>query len=215
MAAHILGRTGRIYAEEYAVMKDQGYGMNDIIGKDGLEKVLEPYLKGKDGYKSVEMNRGGIVTEILQSQEPQPGNYARLTLDVDLQSVMEKALKEKILQATGSDGAGAAIAVNPKTGGILAMASYPTYDLSTFNEDYDKLIKSKSKPLINRVLKWNLFLTLHLSRLHRLLHLKPGHFADTYITDLGKYTYYPSYQPTCLVYSSSVRLTEQSMFPRQ
>ena len=204
MAAHILGRTGRIYAEEYAVMKDQGYGMNDIIGKDGLEKVLEPYLKGKDGYKSVEMNRGGIVTEILQSQEPQPGNYARLTLDVDLQSVMEKALKEKILQATGSDGAGAAIAVNPKTGGILAMASYPTYDLSTFNEDYDKLIKSKSKPLINRVLNGTYSPGSTFKPLTSIAALETGVISpDTYITDLGKYTYYPSYQPTCLVYSSS------------
>ncbi len=53
MAAQYLGRTGRIYAEEYAVMKDKGYGMHDTIGKDGLEKVLEEYLKGVDGYKSV------------------------------------------------------------------------------------------------------------------------------------------------------------------
>ncbi len=84
MAAHILGRTGKIYAEEYAVMKEKGYGMNDIIGKDGLEKVLEEYLKGKDGYKSVEMSRAGGVTEILASQAPKPGNYAKLTIDSDL-----------------------------------------------------------------------------------------------------------------------------------
>lgn len=204
MAAHILGRTGRIYAEEYAVMKDQGYGMNDIIGKDGLEKVLEPYLKGKDGYKSVEMNRGGIVTEILQSREPQPGNYAKLTLDSDLQEAMEKSLKEKILQATGSGGAGAAIAVDPKTGGILAMASYPTYDLSTFNEDYDKLIKSKSKPLLNRVLSGTYSPGSTFKPLTSIAALESGVITpDSYITDKGKYTYYPSYQPTCLVYSSS------------
>ena len=59
MAAHILGRTGIIYKEEYDELKDKGYGMNDIIGKDGLEKVLESYLKGKDGYKRVEQTKSG------------------------------------------------------------------------------------------------------------------------------------------------------------
>lgn len=203
LAAHILGRTGRIYAEEYAEMKNDGYGINDMIGKDGLEKVLEKYLKGKDGYKSVEMSRGGGVTRILQDKEPKSGNYAKLTLDRDLQEATENALKEKILQAVGT-GSGAAIAVNPKTGGVLAMASYPTYDLSTFNEDYDKLIKSKTKPLINRVLNGTYSPGSTFKPLTSVAALESGTItSDTYITDLGKYTYYPSYQPTCLVYSSS------------
>ena len=203
LAAHILGRTGRIYAEEYAEMKNDGYGINDMIGKDGLEKVLEKYLKGKDGYKSVEMSRGGGVTRILQDKEPKSGNYAKLTLDRDLQEATENALKEKISQAVGT-GSGAAIAVNPKTGGVLAMASYPTYDLSTFNEDYDKLIKSKTKPLINRVLNGTYSPGSTFKPLTSVSALESGTITpDTYITDLGKYTYYPSYQPTCLVYSSS------------
>ncbi|MDO5586393.1 MAG: penicillin-binding transpeptidase domain-containing protein [Clostridia bacterium] len=203
LAAHILGRTGRIYAEEYAEMKNDGYGINDMIGKDGLEKVLEKYLKGEDGYKSVEMSRGGGVTRILQDKEPKSGNYAKLTLDRDLQEATENALKEKISQAVGT-GSGAAIAVNPKTGGVLAMASYPTYDLSTFNEDYDKLIKSKSKPLINRVLNGTYSPGSTFKPLTSVAALESGTITpDTYITDLGKYTYYPSYQPTCLVYSSS------------
>ena len=204
MAAHILGRTGRIYAEEYAEMKNKGYGMNDNIGKDGLEKVLESYLKGKDGYKSVEMSRGGGVTQILQSRDPEPGNYAKLTLDVDLQEVAESALREGVMQAYGPGGAGAVIAVDPKTGGILATASYPTYDLSSFNDNYDKLIKSKSKPLINRVLNGTYSPGSTFKPLTSIAALESGEITpDTYITDLGKYTFYPSYQPTCLVYSSS------------
>lgn len=204
MAAHILGRTGRIYAEEYAEMKDKGYGMNDSIGKDGLEKVLESYLKGKDGYKSVEMSRGGGVTQILQSRDPEPGNYAKLTLDIDLQEAAESALKENIAEAYGSGGAGAVIAVDPRTGGILATASYPTYDLSEFNDNYDKLIKSKSKPLINRVFNGTYSPGSTFKPLTSVAALESGEITpDTYITDLGKYTYYPSYQPTCLIYSSS------------
>ncbi len=204
MAAHILGRTGRIYAEEYAVMKDKGYGMNDTIGKDGLEKVLEEYLKGEDGYESVEMNRGGGVAQILQRQEPKPGNFARLTIDSDLQRVMESALKANILSSVGTGGAGAAIAIDPKTGGVLAMASYPTYDLTTFNEDYESLLKSKSKPLINRVLSGTYSPGSTFKPLTAVAALEEGIIEpNTYIADRGKYTYYDSYQPTCLVYSST------------
>ncbi len=204
MAAHILGRTGKIYAEEYAVMKDKGYGMNDIIGKDGLEKILEEYLKGTDGYKSVEMSRAGGVTEILASQAPKPGNYAKLTIDSDLQGVMEKALAEQIMASYGYGGAGAAIAIDPKTGGVLAMASYPTYDLSSFNEDYDELLNSKAKPLLNRVLGGTYSPGSTFKPLTAIAALEEGVInPNTYITDKGKYTYYKGYNPTCLVYSST------------
>lgn len=204
MAAHILGRTGKIYAEEYAEMKDKGYGINDIIGKDGLEKVLEEYLKGEDGYESVEMNRGGGVSQILQRQEPIPGNFARLTINSDLQMVMESALRSNILASAGSSGAGAAIAVDPRTGGVLAMASYPTYDLTTFNRDYDNLLRAKNKPLINRVLSGTYSPGSTFKPLTSIAVLEEGIISpDTYIADRGKYTYYDSYQPTCLVYSST------------
>ncbi len=205
MAAHILGRTGRIYAEEYAVMKDKGYGMNDTIGKDGLEKILEEYLKGEDGYESVEMSRGGGVAQILQRQEPKPGNFARLTIDSDLQRSMESALKNNILATVGQGGAGAAIAVDPKTGGVLAMASYPAYDLTTFNEDYESLIRLKSKPLINRVLNGTYSPGSTFKPLTATAALEEGVISpDTYIMDKGRYTYYKGdYQPTCLIYSST------------
>ncbi len=204
MAAHILGRTGKIYAEEYAEMKNDGYGMNDIIGKDGLEKILEPYLKGQDGYKSVEMNRGGGVTQILESRDPKPGNFARLTINSDLQRVLERALREQVNTAVGTGGAGAAIAVNPKTGGVLAMASYPSYDLTTFNEDYEDLLSSKAKPLINRVLSGTYSPGSTFKPLTAIAALETGVISpQSYIVDKGKYTYYDSYQPTCLVYSSS------------
>ena len=203
MAAHILGRTGKIYAEEYAEMKDDGYGMNDIIGKEGLEKILEPYLKGVDGYKSVEMNRGGGVTQILTASDPQPGNFARLTIDRDLQGVMERALKEQIIKAVDVTGAGAAIAIDPKTGGVLATASYPTYNLATFNDDYEDLLASKSKPLINRAFSGTYSPGSTFKPLTAIAALETGVITpETYIVDKGKYTYY-DYQPTCLIYSST------------
>ena len=202
-AAHILGRTGKIYAEEYQELKHQGYGMNDIIGKDGLEKVLEKYLKGKDGYKSVSMSRSGGETEILQSQAVRPGNYAKLTLDLELQLAAEKALKENILRAVDRNGAGGAIAIVPDTGEVLALASYPSYDPSTFNEDYEDLVQAKSKPLFNRVLNGTYSPGSTFKPLTAIAGLETGVIGpNTYIEDKGKYTYFTGYQPTCLIYSS-------------
>ena len=204
MASHILGRTGKIYAEEYEKMKYDGYGMHDIIGKDGLEKALEKYLKGIDGYKSVEMKNVGGTTEILEGCDPTPGNYVKLTLDSRLQKATETALLEHIMTAVGPEGAGAAIVVNPQDGGVLSMASYPTYDLATFNDDYEKLLNSKSKPLINRALNGTYSPGSTFKPLTAIAGLEGGTITpDSYITDLGKYTFYDSYQPTCLVYSSS------------
>lgn len=203
-AAHILGRTGKIYAEEYQELKEQGYGMNDVIGKDGLEKVLEPYLKGKDGYKSVSMARDGGETEILESQAVEPGHYAKLTLDLELQQAMEKALETNITAAVDRNGAGGAIAIVPGTGEVLAMASYPGYDPATFDQDYEKLVKAKSKPLFNRVLNGTYSPGSTFKPLTAIAGLETGVIQpNTYIVDKGKYTYFDSYQPTCLIYSST------------
>lgn len=202
-AAHILGRTGKIYAEEYQELKNQGYGMNDSIGKDGLEKVLEKYLKGKDGYKSVSMSRSGGETEIIQSQAVQPGNYAKLTLDLELQKAAEEALKENITRAVDRNGAGGAIAIVPSTGEVLALASYPTYDPATFDKDYEDLVQAKAKPLFNRVLNGTYSPGSTFKPLTAIAGLETGVIQpNTYIQDKGKYTFFRDYQPTCLVYSS-------------
>ena len=65
-ASHVLGRVGKIYREEYDELKDQGYGLNDTIGKDGLEKAYESYLRGIDGEKAVETNIDGDITNVTK-----------------------------------------------------------------------------------------------------------------------------------------------------
>lgn len=204
MAAHILGRTGIIYAEEYETLKNQGYGMNDIIGKDGLEAVLEPYLKGVDGYRKVHMSSSGRYGDIADEQVPKPGNYAELTIDAKVQDAAENALKKTISNTVGSNGAGAAVAVDPHTGNVLAIASYPTYDPESFSTDYDRLLKDKSNPLFNRALNGTYAPGSTFKILTSIAGLETGLITpDSYITDRGKYTYYRDYQPTCLVYSST------------
>ena len=203
MAAHILGRTGIIYAEEYEKLKDSGYGMNDIIGKDGLEAVLEPYLKGTDGYKKVRMTSDGRYGDVVDVKPAKAGNYAELTIDAELQEAAEKSLKKRINEAVGDNGAGAAIAVDPNTGEVLAIASYPDYDPEKFNEEYEELVNNNSNPLFNRALNGTYAPGSTFKILTSVAGLETGLIdPDTYITDRGKYTYYSDYQPTCLAYSS-------------
>lgn len=211
MAAHILGRTGIIYREEYAELKDKGYGMNDIIGKDGLEKVLEKYLKGKDGYKKVEQTKSGNVAQVLSVKGAETENYAVLTLDSKLQKVAEESLDRNIKATRAVKGrdcySGAAVAVDIKTGGVLAMASLPDYDPAEYTKIYNDLLKDPKKPLFNRALNGAYTPGSTFKPLTSIAALEEGIInPNSIIEDKGIYTYYaPSYQPTCLIWKSSRR----------
>lgn len=138
LASHILGYVGSISAEEYDANKDK-YGMNDTIGKTGMQYTLEEYLKGQDGVRQVDMSVDGTITEEYISQEAVAGNNVALTIDSNLQKVTEKALAENIKKiSNGAYGKkynaknGAAIVMNIKTGEVLALASYPDYEPELF-----------------------------------------------------------------------------------
>ncbi len=208
MAVHILGRTGIIYAEEYAELRDKGYGMNDIIGKDGIEKELEFYLKGKDGSMMVKQNKAGSIERVLSEVPPETDNYAVLTVDSKLQEITEKALKENIEAARADSGpdaySGAAIAIDVKTGGVLAIASYPSYDPVSYTENYNNLLKDPTKPLFNRALSGVYTPGSTFKPLVAIAALEEGIISPTDTIECeGVYKYYaPSYQPTCLIWKS-------------
>lgn len=154
-AAHILGRVGTMYKEEWdgengeVGYKDLGYSYNAIVGKDGMEKALEEYLHGTNGTRAVETNITGNVTNEISAVEPQPGNNCILTIDLELQKAMEDSLKLRIEQ-TEDATTGAAVAIEVGTGEVLAIASYPTYSLETFNADYNDLYNDPLTPMVNR-----------------------------------------------------------------
>ena len=206
-AAHILGRIGRIWAEEYAELAKQGYSMDALVGKDGVEKAFEQYLHGKDGTRLITTNSEGKTTGELYTKDPEPGNTVALTIDIDLQKAVEDALAKRISEMTAKDGiqrGGGAAVVGIGSGEILALASYPTYNLATFDQDYDRLNSDPALPMFNRATYGTYAPGSTFKPCTAVAALETGTInTNTKIQDKGIYTYYSSPQPTCWIYSST------------
>jgi penicillin-binding protein 2 len=218
-AAHLLGRVGLIYKEEYADLKKKGYRMDDLVGKDGMEKALEEYLRGVDGFQSIETTTSGKLTNIIKSEDPILGKNCMLTIDIKVQEAAEKSLAAIVpkLRAEGKtnrrwggeDAKGAAlVAIDVKTGGILASASYPGFSLKTFNKDYRSLSTDPLKPLINRAISGMYPPGSTFKMITALAGLESGAITTTKkIYAKGIYTYYaPSYTPMCDIYRTYGRI---------
>lgn len=152
-AAHLLGYVGAIDPDEYSGLKDQGYSINAVIGKSGVEAAFEEYLHGTGGRRISNTNDEGKVTSELYTQEPQPGDTVELTIDLPFQEQVEQLLADRVDRMTAEDGVArgaAAAVVQVGTGDVLALASYPTYDLATFRKNYNELSSDPSSPLLNR-----------------------------------------------------------------
>ncbi len=149
----IIGYDGKITREE--ITKNPGYSMTDYIGKTGLEKYHEEELKGKNGASQVEVDSLGNIKKNLGSISPQAGDDLILNIDEGLQKKLYDSMAG-ILEQTGTKTA-AAVAIDPRNGGVLAMASLPSYDNNLFaqgisNADYQKIVNDKNLPLFNRVI---------------------------------------------------------------
>lgn len=152
-AAHILGTVGGIsdYTDD---LKERGYRMDDTIGLSGAEAAFEDYLRGTDGKRMISVNSDGKITGEYYSVEPRSGYTVELTVDLKLQQAVEDTLAAKVAQLNQKDhldsrGAAAAV-VKVGTGEILALASCPSYDLSTWRKDFAELRDDPAKPLTNR-----------------------------------------------------------------
>lgn len=152
-ATHILGTVGRIpdYTDEW---EDRGYLMDDTIGLSGAEAAFEDYLRGTDGKRMISVNSDGKITGEYYSVEPRSGYTVELTVDLKLQQAVEDTLAAKVAQLNQKDhldsrGAAAAV-VKVGTGEILSLASYPTFDLSTWRQDYAELSSDPATPMLNR-----------------------------------------------------------------
>lgn len=209
-ATHILGRVGKINSEELEAMRSEGYKMTSVIGKQGIEKYAEEYLRGTDGVAGVAQTKEGrsVAEETIEAAVP--GKNVTLTIDLDLQQTAEAALYETILSIrqnaeTVIEGknadSGAVVVVDVNTGEVLAMASYPTYDINTFNENYSNLLNDSARPLFNRATAGAYSPGSTFKMLVAAAALEEGIITpNEVIYDKGRYTYYKDYQPQCWYY---------------
>ena len=218
-AAHLLGRVGAIQSENWETYKAQDYNMNDSVGIDGMEAAFESYLRGKSGTLIQEMNTSGKVVseswmvddETGEAMEPEPGNHVMTTLDLRLQEKVEEVLANTIESLADTKEKGAIIVQSVNDGGILAMASYPTYDLSTVyssTEAYKAVSDDPRNPFVNRATSEIYYPGSTFKPLVAIAALEEGlvtpteKIQDTGALQLPEEEHYPygDYHPQCWIY---------------
>jgi penicillin-binding protein 2 len=147
--AHVIGYVGRINEKELATVDNSNYSNTNFIGKVGVEKFYEGILHGQTGYEQVETNASGRIIRTIQRIPPVPGRNLKLSIDANLQKAASEAF---------GDEHGAMVAIDPRTGEILAMVSKPTYDPNDFVQgltpkEYKEYAHSPSQPLYNRAIR--------------------------------------------------------------
>ena len=212
-AAHLLGRVGLMDADEWARYKEidldgdglGDYQMDDSIGKEGVEKVFESWLRGRAGTRSVELNANGKVVSEEWIKEPEAGSSVCLTLDLDLQRAVEDALAKRIPNLSGKNTEGAAaVVIDVTNGGVLASASYPTFHLATYSADYNENAANPLKPLYNRALLGTYAPGSTFKPVTGIAALEEGIITpSTRILDTGVYRYYSNDGPRCWIYNQS------------
>lgn len=215
LASHILGYVSRIDESELKGNEDT-YSANDMIGKTGIEYIFEPYLKGTDGTKQIDMDVEGTITGEYVTKEAIAGKNVVLTVDANLQKVTEDALKSNIEKIrSGGYGkaynadAGSVIVMNVKTGEVLAMASYPDFEPQLFvdgisQEKYNEYISEEANhPFVNRAISSVSPPGSTFKMVTALAALETGAITTTEkINDIGVYNYSSDYKPMCWIYKS-------------
>jgi len=209
-AAHLLGRVALMSPEEWAVYKEldedgdgqRDYEMDDQVGKDGVEKAFESYLRGTPGVRTVERNTEGKIVSSDWITEPKPGDNVVLTLDIDLQKKVEDTMAAVIPNLPGGEAeGGACVVLDVNTADVLACASYPTFSLTNFQQDYSQMSADPRSPMLNRALQGvyppgsTFKMVTGIAGLEEGI-IEPG----TIIHTTGTYMYYaPSYTPKCWI----------------
>ena len=208
---HALGFTGPITAEQWPAARQQGLAMDSIIGQSGLEAAYDDLLQGQDGRLLISMGLDGAVRTTVQQRSATPGSTLVLTLDADLQRALQDALRDRIetLRTTAAAGggrecnAGAAVVVDVKTGGILAAANWPGYDLNDYRTGYAALAADEGAPLLDRAFQGLYAPGSAFKPAVAAAALTAGIDPNATVNCTGRYLYYSGYQPGCLQYGHS------------
>ena len=210
VGSNVIGRVGKIPEEMMEEYLAKGYSYDAVIGLNGAEAAFEEILRGEEGVTVYVEDDYGNVVDSYVKKEPVPGKNVYLTIDIKLQEQAEKLLGEQVRKvradgrASGRENSGekadsgALTVVSVSTGEVLALASYPTYDLTTFGEDYGTLAADPAKPLFDRSVSgtYQPGSTFKLATTIAALMSKTI-TENTTINDTGQYKFYPDYQPWC------------------
>ena len=205
---HALGFTGPITAEQWPTARRRGLAMDAVIGQSGLEAAYDDLLRGQDGRVLVNTGFDGAVRRTVPLREAAPGATLVLTVDSDLQKELQNALLSQIevLRTTKAAGAGrecragAAVVVDVQTGGILAAASVPGFDLNRYRADYAALSADAAAPLLDRVCQGLYAPGSAFKPAVAAAALTAGIDPAATVNCTGRYGFYSGYQPGCLQY---------------
>ncbi len=208
LAPHAIGTIGKITAEEWETLKGKGYSYNDYVGKSGVEKAFEEYLKGQDGEMTYYFDKSGNVVKTEITKQPVQGNTVFLTIDSTLQKVAQDALADniKLLNSKGQSITGGSVVItNVKTGEVLTMANYPSYDLENLSDYLSGDVANN--PLFDRSLRGTYPPGSAFKPMVAVAGLSKG-IMEPYDTIFcsQKYKYYDDYQPSCMHYHKTVNV---------
>lgn len=205
---HALGFTGPITAEQWPTARRRGLAMDAVIGQSGLEAAYDDLLRGQDGRVLVNTGFDGAVRRTVPLRDAAPGATLVLTVDSALQKELQNALLSQIevLRTTKAAGAGrecragAAVVVDVQTGGILAVASVPGFDLNRYRSDYAALSADAAAPLLDRVCQGLYAPGSAFKPAVAAAALTAGIDPAATVNCTGRYGFYSGYQPGCLQY---------------
>ena len=215
LSAHVLGYVSKIGSSEYAEKKEEGYSINSVIGKTGIEQSFEKYLKGTDGVIKAETDAKGNVSSENTAKEPIAGNTVALTIDYRLQKTAEDAIERVIYGLKDGSlvgkkieeaSAGSVVVLDVDSGETLAMASYPSYNINNMvsgitTKELNTLFNDSLKPMYNRAISGTYSPGSTYKMLVGIAGLKAGKLTvDEKILDTGIYQY--GHKPKCWIYSS-------------
>lgn len=214
LLSHTIGYVSKISSTEYEKEKEEGYSVNSVVGKAGIEQSFEKYLKGKDGVIKEETDTLGNVSSQTETTEAKSGDNVTLTIDYRLQKVAEESLLNAInglqngtlVGKKFSDAnAGAVVVLDVDSGEVLASASYPTYDINSLIggislKDWNALQNNSLHPMLNRVVSGTYSPGSTFKMLVGMAGLMNGKITvDEKYYDPGIYPY--GYHPKCWLYT--------------
>ena len=212
LAVNLIGTVGPIFEEDWEYYKKKGYSYNDKVGKSGIEKWAEEYLRGTDGEITYSLDAKGNIISSEITKQPVAGKTVMLAMDKNLQRKTQDSLQKWVTELQSKGGtckAGCAVAIDIATGKVLTAANYPTYDSATLGQEYDSLVSNPAKPLMDRAFQGVYPIGSTIKPAVAIAALENGHYTlGETVKCVMTYDYFEDYKPKCLHYHGNINLKD-------